>query len=52
MSTMNRQAHDTPTPSGKDTERSLSQVVFVLIGLGIIAAGLWTLYMGNAPYHP
>ena len=32
--------------------RGLSQAIFVLIGLGIIAASLWSLYMGDAPYHP
>ena len=49
---MNRQAQNLPTSSDKNTDRGLSQVVFVLVGLGIIAAGLWTLYMGHAPYHP
>ena len=33
-------------------DRGFSQAIFVLAGLGIIAAGLWTLYMGDAPYHP
>ena len=33
-------------------QRGISQAVFVLIGILIIVAGLWTLYMGDAPYHP
>ncbi|MGJ8555859.1 MAG: hypothetical protein ACSHW6_02380 [Sulfitobacter geojensis] len=30
----------------------MSQVFFILTGLAIIAGGIWTLYMGDAPYHP
>ena len=33
-------------------QRGFSQAVFVLIGMMIIVAGLWSLYMGDAPYHP
>lgn len=40
------------TLSGNTDRRGFSQVVFVMIGLGIILGGLWTLYMGDAPYHP
>lgn len=40
------------TPSKKPNEGHVSQVLFVLIGLGIITGGLWTLYMADAPYHP
>ncbi|MFK7834641.1 MAG: hypothetical protein AB8B60_00345 [Sulfitobacter sp.] len=43
---------DRERPSAKKDGRTLSQVVFVTVGLGIILGGLWTLYMGNAPYHP
>lgn len=30
----------------------LSQTLFVLVSITIIVGGLWTLYMGDAPYHP
>lgn len=39
------------TPKSDDT-RPLSQAVVVVISLMIIAAGLWFVYQGNAPYHP
>ena len=41
----------------KNTEASISQpllgqVVILTGSLAITAAGLWYLYMGQAPYHP
>ena len=38
-------------PAG-DGDRALGQFFFVAIGLAIIIGGLWSLYMGDAPYHP
>lgn len=32
--------------------KGLSQAIFVLIALGIIVGGLWSLYFSDAPYHP
>lgn len=32
--------------------RGISQLIFVLVGIGIISGGLWSLYMADAPYHP
>ncbi|MEP5731534.1 MAG: hypothetical protein ABJL67_19420 [Sulfitobacter sp.] len=49
---MNSEIKGKSTPPAKPDARGWSQVVFVLIGVGIIAGGLWSLYMGNAPYHP
>lgn len=49
---MNQQVSYTRTPSVDGNGRGLSQTLFVLIGLGIITGGLWTLYMADAPYHP
>jgi len=45
---MTYSVNDGPTP----TASFLSQALFVLAGLAIIAGGIWTLYMSNAPYHP
>ncbi len=42
----------TPTDAKMPQGRGLSQIMFVVIGLGIITGGLWTLYMADAPYHP
>ncbi|APE44905.1 hypothetical protein BOO69_16945 [Sulfitobacter alexandrii] len=39
--------HRTP----KD-DKALSQAIFIVVGLAIIAGGLWFLYQDNAPYHP
>ena len=33
-------------------DRGFSQFLFIAVGLAIIIAGLWSLYMGDAPYHP
>ncbi len=49
---MNQNANPARTLSVSTDRRGLSQAVFVMIGLGIISGGLWTLYMGDAPYHP
>ncbi|WP_281992898.1 hypothetical protein [Sulfitobacter geojensis] len=49
---MDRQEKPAREPSETAEKRGMSQVVFVLTGLGIIAGGIWTLYMGDAPYHP
>lgn len=49
---MSPKATNTQTPSKFDDNRGMSQAIFVLAALGIISAGLWTLYMGDAPYHP
>ncbi len=38
--------------SGKKSSRTLSQSIFVAIGLAIIVGGIWMLYMSDAPYHP
>jgi len=40
---------DRPKPADR---RGFSQIVFVMFGLAIIVGGIWTLYMGDAPYHP
>jgi hypothetical protein len=32
--------------------RVAGQVVILTVTLAIIAAGLWSLYMTDAPYHP
>ena len=42
---------DAPENNPNDN-KGVTQVIFVLAGLGIIAGGLWSLYMGDAPYHP
>ena len=39
-------------PSENVDRRGLSQLVFVVLGLGIITGGMWSLYMDDAPYHP
>jgi hypothetical protein len=49
---MKQKVKSARTLSENTERRGLSQVVFVMIGLGIILGGLWTLYMGDAPYHP
>ncbi|OAN96164.1 hypothetical protein [Sulfitobacter geojensis] len=49
---MDRQEKPAREPSETAEKRGMSQVVFVLTGLAIIAGGIWTLYMGDAPYHP
>lgn len=46
------QGNKSGDPSQSTDDRRLSQGLFVLAGLGIIAGGLWTLYMADAPYHP
>lgn len=43
---------DTRTPSENSGNRGVTQVIFILVALGIIIAGGWSLYMGDAPYHP
>ncbi|MBM1632739.1 hypothetical protein JQV27_10845 [Sulfitobacter mediterraneus] len=40
------------TPSAEMDDRTVSQMVFVAVGLAIVVGGLWLLYQGNAPYHP
>lgn len=46
-------AHESNTMSDtKNDNRSLSQAIFILVGLAIIAGGLWVLYQSTAPYHP
>lgn len=42
------EASDTRNGDGK----GLSQAIFVLVTLGIIIGGLWSLYSSIAPYHP
>lgn len=49
---MGRQEKPARKPSETADKRGMSQVVFILTGLAIIAGGIWTLYMGDAPYHP
>lgn len=49
---MNKPAKTGPTRTETVEKNGLSQIVFVVIGLGIITGGIWTLYMGDAPYHP
>lgn len=49
---MKRDSDAAGGPPRKSDKRVLSQVVFILIGVGIIVGGLWSLYMGDAPYHP
>ncbi|WP_025055507.1 hypothetical protein [Sulfitobacter noctilucicola] len=49
---MKQEDNAAQTPSGSKDRRGFSQIIFILIGLGIIGGGLWTLYMGDAPYHP
>ncbi|MCX7558066.1 hypothetical protein OS190_00700 [Sulfitobacter sp. F26204] len=39
-------------PDDSSQKKGFSQMVFVLIGLAIIAGGVWSLYMNDAPYHP
>ncbi len=38
--------------TNKPDRRGITQFLFVISGVGIIVGGLWSLYMGNAPYHP
>lgn len=45
-------AKDRTTPSAPRDYRGFTQVLFVSAGMLIIVGGLWTLYMGDAPYHP
>tara|TARA_R110002094_G_scaffold164703_1_gene148773 strand:- start:361 stop:552 length:192 start_codon:yes stop_codon:yes gene_type:complete len=40
------------TRTGSPENRGITQMVFILVALGIIIAGGWSLYMGDAPYHP
>lgn len=49
---MSREITGKPPASDASHSRALSQAIFVLTGLAIIALGLWSLYMGDAPYHP
>ncbi|GAA6175741.1 hypothetical protein [Sulfitobacter pacificus] len=49
---MDQQEKFAREPSETADGRAVSQIVFVLIGMAIIVGGIWTLYMGNAPYHP
>ena len=49
---MNRQKKAAPEPVEMADKRGVAQFVFVLTGLVIIAGGIWTLYMADAPYHP
>lgn len=49
---MAQQIMDNGTPSGGDGNRGMSQTIFILVALGIIIAGGWSLYMDDAPYHP
>lgn len=32
--------------------RGVSQLIFVAVTLAITMGGVWSLYMGDAPYHP
>lgn len=45
-------ANHTPIAPAVSDQRGLSQFLFVTAGIAIILGGLWTLYMGDAPYHP
>ena len=49
---MTDRANHTPTPPAQADNRGLTTVLFVGISLVIILGGLWSLYMGDAPYHP
>ena len=49
MSTKASPRHDSTGQSG---DKTVSQVIFVTVALVIILAGVWTLDLGEAPYHP
>jgi hypothetical protein len=51
-SMMSQKAFENHRPSTVPENRVLSQIAFFVIGLGIITGGIWSLYMGDAPYHP
>ncbi|QFT58454.1 hypothetical protein FIU94_06400 [Sulfitobacter sp. THAF37] len=44
--------HSNSVPTTAKNDKTLSQAIFIIVGVMIIAGGLWFLYQDTAPYHP